>query len=311
MTSTLHLQKQNLPDGMTMEEVKALYFSETALVEPKDTLYRIDGHGRRYYYKLHKKKPTFYISATDMIGSTLPKGYGFHEWLKNESRQDSQYKRDSRAAYGTLDHIECARYAIENKYDLDEIGSIVSSYAFMKGYGELIEEWRFELAKAVLSFAAFIEERNVEFIGIEIGLASDKMGVAGTIDYVVELDWNGGRKRAIIDKKTGEFWESSIVQLEIYDRIWKENFPNYEIDLLFNYGSTDWRSSPTFRLKNQTDEPARKKADGCLHNWRVDNEDNKPKDIVTYTGVLERGGNMSDNYKVESIEDFVKSKHED
>lgn len=293
---------------LTFEQVKAQYFDENALEEASEPLFRIDGGGHRYYYHLISNKPQFYISVTSLIDATLPKGFGFNQWLKNGTAQETDYRRDSRAAYGTLMHIEIGYYIIDGTYDLNAVDELVEDYARQQGYPELATGWKKELAKDIMAFAAFVDERNVEPLVVEIGLASPQMGIAGCIDLVCELDFNGERKRAIVDMKSGGIWPSHDVQLEAYRRLWGEQYPNKPIDMLFNWTSKDWRKKPSYTLKNQTDRPD--KLDHLISLWNVDNPENCPPDVLSYQGEITRGEDWSNCYKVESVEDMIKKENE-
>src|SRR5690606_18783260 len=105
------------------------------------------------------------------------------------------------------------------------------------------DEWHANAKRDVLALAQFIREHNVRPLGVEVCLASDEMGVAGTIDLPCKMtvmqdgDWgevykSGPRKgetkitkapvevTAIVDFKSGMkgFWESHEIQLHLYRR---------------------------------------------------------------------------------------------
>ena len=84
-------------------------------------------------------------------------------------------------------------------------------------------------------------------------LASDRMGIGGTLDFVGYLTSpkTGERLLAQVDFKSGGIFESAEMQLVINKLIFEENFRHLEIQKLFSWSPKDFIKEPTYTLKDQ------------------------------------------------------------
>lgn len=302
--------------GVSVETMPALFFDENALREVEYTLYRLDSSGLRFYYTLDNNfNPTFYVSVTSKNDVVIPKGYGFHKWLSMNTEEESEYIKESRTCYGNLIHRELPKVLLDRTYDLDAVPELVEHHAVTHGFASLSGSWTQEFYKEILSFATFVKERNVVPIAVELMLKSDQYGYAGSLDLVCEMDFNRGRKVAVVDYKSskkGNFYENHEVQLKDYVRMWNENFPDKKATHCFNYSGTDWRKKPSYKLQNQTDACSDRKADQYIELFKEKQEgDNlKPKDVLSVGGVLNLDEDFEGLYSVQSAHDFIRAKNQ-
>lgn len=106
--------------GMTAEEMKALFFDSTALIEPEYKLFQLNSNGQRYYYLFDDTgTPKFYPSVTTILAQTLPKSPFLINWIAEKGIEEAERYRDERAAYGTFMHAAFEELLINRVYDLD------------------------------------------------------------------------------------------------------------------------------------------------------------------------------------------------
>ena len=300
----------------SIEGLKSLYFDETAIREVDYTLYRLDSSGLRFYYTLDKDfNPEFFVSVTSKNDVVIPKGYGFHKWLASNNEEESEFIKESRACYGSMMHNEMAKLLIDRKYDLDLVPGLVAHTAMANGFIGLTKSWTIELYKDLLAFAQFIKEKDVVPVAVELMLRSIQYVYAGSIDLVCEMNFGRGRVRAIVDfksSKKGNFYENHEVQLVDYKRMWNENFPDWRVTHSFNYSPNDWRTKPTYKLKNQTDACSVEKADNYLALFKDKKESDNlsPKDVLMVGGVIDLNESIDGLYAVKTASEFIKEQNE-
>lgn len=285
--------RQRLPaSGLTIEEVRAAYFDADALRVTPEPLYRIDGNGWRYYYAMREDGPQFYISATSLVGATLPQSPFLIQWMKEQGERADEI-RDTKAAYGTLMHVLVSRLIIDRSLsvDFDALDSEVRAYMQREGLTYNTDGWAARLQRDLVALAAWLVERKAKPLAVEIMLAS-KDGYAGTIDLVCEmedmeevmvLNENPRSKycgqmvkekrsctvRAMIDWKSGGIWDSHAVQMELYRRIWEEHFPELPIGRMYNVSPKDWLTAPGCTEKDQSGAPLRAAVPILLDLWKI------------------------------------------
>ena len=263
---------------MNIEEMAALLVQP--YLQPPRKLYRIDQAGDRAYYYFDGKNPVIFPSVTTVIRSNMPTSPHLIKWMGDMGTEAAEEYRDERAAFGTFMHMTFEQYLVGGVYDLDLMHDALLGYLEREGLSPgLADKWLMEQQKTLLGSAQWIIDHNVKPLCIEIALASDAMEVAGMIDLVCEMDIeekgyfgevyksgaNAGqpkeskrtkRIKAIVDFKSGKnFYDDHAIQLEIYRRMWNENFPEHHIEQIFNWAPTDWRTAPTYKFKEQTDHP--------------------------------------------------------
>jgi hypothetical protein len=295
---------KTIADGITSEKLSPIFFDATKLKYQPEPLYRLDSNNHRYYYRFDENgEPRFFTSVTTMIKNTLPTSPQLIQWIASMGAEESKEFTQERADYGTFLHIQCSELLINGTYDLDTLSQKLD--IFVKKEKIVIKKgWVEDLKKDVLAFAQFIIDINCKPLAIEIGLYHPISGYAGTIDIVCEIDIeekgffgetyktgvNAGqpkeskrikRIRAIIDIKSGRkgFYESSEIQLKAYEAMWNIYFPELPIDKVYNWSPKDWRSAPSYNLKDQTDSKNAKKLPYLIALAKI--EDEKRTNSVT------------------------------
>ena len=274
---------------MDINEIKAQYFNDDALLLRPIALYRLDGAGLRNYYTYTPPNGTlpafvkFYISVTSLIKATTPTSPYLIDWMKKQG-ENADVIMYNRADYGTMMHIEFEKVLIElingGFYDLDEVCATVIDYVQCNDVKDAdINQWTEDLKQDILGFCKFIFDYNVRPLAIEMALKSDALGVGGAIDFFGLLDIdvkgyfgetyktgaNAGQEKeskqrqtflAIVDFKSSRkgVHEDHEIQLKAYEECIRENFPQYKETpiKLFNYRPKNWQKAPDYVLTDQT-----------------------------------------------------------
>jgi len=121
-------------------------------------------------------------------------------------------------------------------------------------------------------------------------------------------------KVIMVDFKSGKhFYTGHAAQLHIYNRIWKMRFPQIVIEELFNWSPSDWRSEPSYHFKQQTNPEWYKviKNYVSIANNPINNHFSISKKKIKLTGKLQFGHPVSKSFEMVSINEHVKSKHDD
>lgn len=300
-----------LVPGLTAEEMSAVYFDANALKEAPYKLYQLNGEGHRYYYRFEGNEPVFYPSVTTLLRQTMPTSPFLIQWMM-QNGDAADFKRDLAASYGTLMHREIERLLIARAYDLDAVTDIVREWLERENIADkYLSEWSGKLRKDILAFAQFVKDWKVRPLAVEISLCSS-LGYAGCIDLPCVLtDKKGNEFRAIVDFKSGRkgFWEEHELQLELYRLMWNEAYEDLQIDRIFNWSPKDWRTSPTYNFKEQTDSKNIAKVPALLELARI--EDDKRENNVTFCeGVIDLDGDLSGNFKTLSLAELIKARTE-
>lgn len=305
-------------DQISLEQVTADYLGE-AITEPPQTLYRIDDRGVRFYYSLDAKyNPTFYGSSTTIKSLVTPTPRPIiDKELEMGTIAFRQY-RNNRAAFGTLWHILASELTAEGFFELGTLDARIADYAGREGVGST-DGWALDAWKGLLSWIQTMNDYQIKPLAIELPLAHED-GYAGTIDLVCEMydkkytsktpEENRNRIIAIIDWKTGYIFPDHAIQLHLNRRIWQANYPQIIPERLFNWTWRDWRSSPSYQLTDQTDSEEAELIEDYLHIWKT-KYFSKPRNIKTAGGRIQVGQDTSKMYREQSIEQYVKQKHED
>lgn len=300
-----------LVPGLTAEEMSAVYFDANALKEAPYKLYQLNGEGHRYYYRFEGNEPVFYPSVTTLLRQTMPTSPFLIQWMM-QNGDAADFKRDLAASYGTLMHREIERLLIARAYDLDAVTDIVREWLERENIADkYLSEWSGKLRKDILAFAQFVKDWKVRPLAVEVSLCSS-LGYAGCIDLPCVLtDKKGNEFRAIVDFKSGRkgFWEEHELQLELYRLMWNEAYEDLQIDRIFNWSPKDWRTSPTYNFKEQTDSKNIAKVPALLELARI--EDDKRENNVTFCeGVIDLDGDLSGNFKTLSLAELIKARTE-
>lgn len=226
-------------------------------IEAPYRLFRYDKGSDRFYYRVAETGMSLlpYLSVTSFTGKSLPTSPYLVQWMASQGLEAAEAKRDLAAEYGTLMHIEIGRAIKDGRYDFKELEDRLLE-ELPAHYKYQYSNWVYQLKRDLLSFFQFYKEHNVEVTALEIPVYNDQYGLAGTIDLVCTLDFNGQRVNALVDFKSGKkgFFEAHELQLIAYKHMWNELFGTvFPVTHVFNFAPNNWRKAPTYKLKNQTD----------------------------------------------------------
>ena len=300
--------------GLTSEEMKALFFDANALIEPPYRLFQLNSDGHRYYYRFVDDDVRFYPSVTTLIKQVLPTSPQLIDWMIANGKDGSTEKRDLAAAYGTFMHVQFESLIINRRYDFDNVPAVLSEYLERENLPEKVfNEWLTKIRRDVLAFAQFVKDWNVRPLAVEIGLCSEN-GFAGCVDLpcLMTDPKSGDEFRAIVDFKSGRkgFWDEHEIQLHLYKMMWNENFPDCQIERVFNFSPKDWRKGPTYNLKDQTKSKNAAKIPHLLALVELMYAE-KEDSLTVISGVLDLdGGKIEDNFKTMALADVIRTRQE-
>lgn len=221
-------------------------------------LFRYDKADDRYYFRYENGKPIGYLSMTSFLHKVLPTSPFLIQWMMKHGEEGAAYLRDMKAEYGTLLHVISTEIELAKKGDWNDIKSRAFNAAIESGYKSEAIEWENEMANDILSYLIFRQEREVETIAAEFPICSDEYGLAGCIDRVIRLKFDGKMVNAILDLKSGRkgFWSSHKAQLHGYMKMWNDQFGGvFPVTHCFNLApAANAISAKTkYKLENQTD----------------------------------------------------------
>jgi len=323
---------KELTSGVTVEESSPVYYDLTRLKRQPEVLYRLDNNGIRYYYRLVNGEPEFFVSVTTMIKNTLPTPRALIKWMTEN--EDSESETMERAGYGTFLHMCCQSLAINGFYDLDKLG--VDLKKFMER--ERLQgksEWESELKKDVLAFGQFIIDHKVIPLAVEVVLYHPNDGYAGALDLVCMMTIeekgyfgevyasgvNKGQPKeskrdrevvAIVDIKSGRkgFYESHEIQLSAYKEMWNIHFSDLPVEKTLNFSPKDWRTKPSYNLKDQTDAKSALKLPYLTELAKIE-DTRKDKSITILQGKIELVKGLEQNIKETTLTELIKGNHEE
>lgn len=301
--------------GMTVEEIRSLYFDKTALREPAYRVFQLNSEGHRYYYRFNDAgEPEFYPSVTTLLKQVMPTPPALLDWMIANGKDGSVEKRDLAAAYGTFMHIQFETLIINRRYDFDNVPAVLLDYMERENLPEKVfSEWCVKIRKDVLAFAQFARDYNVVPMAVEIGLVHPEFHYAGCVDLpcIMTEPKTGKKFTAIVDFKSGRkgFYEEHELQLHLYREMWNVNYPDVPVERVFNFSPKDWRGpKPTYNLKDQTESVNAKKLPYLLALATI--EDEKRDNTMTIVrGVFDLdNGKIADNILSLSLAELIKTK---
>lgn len=303
--------------NMSVEEIKALFFDTNALKEPPYRIYQLNTDGYRYYYRFDENgEPHFYPSVTTMLSAVMPTSPYLIEWMIKNGKEGAEEKRDMAAMYGTFMHSQFEEVIINRRYDFDEAPEKLRDYLDRENLPDKVfNDWLVKIRKDVLAFAQFVKDYNVRPLAVEIGLVHPKYNYAGCVDMpcIMKDPKTFEDFRAIVDFKSGRkgFYEEHELQLALYTMMWNVNFPDVKIDRFFNFSPKDWRSKPSYNLKEQTNSKNIEKIPHLLALAAIEDE-KRDNTITVVKGVLDLdNGKLEDNILELSLSELIKSKKSD
>ena len=309
-------QEKELFPGMTVEEIRAVYFNADALREPDYRLFQLNSDGYRYYYRFNANgEPEFYPSVTTLLKQVMPTPPALLDWMIANGKDGATEKRDLAAAYGTFMHGQFETLIINRRYDFDNVLVVLLDYMERENIPvTYLPQWAIKVRKDVLAFAQFVRDYNVKPLAVEIGLVHPEFHYAGCVDLpCVMTDPKTGKTfTAIVDFKSGRkgFYEEHELQLHLYREMWNVNYPGSPIERVFNFSPKDWRKSPTYNLKDQTDSVNAKKLPYLLALATIEDE-KRDNTLTIVRGILDLDkGKIADNILTLSLAELIKAKTE-
>lgn len=307
-------QAKEIAPGMTVEEIRAVYFNADALKEPAYRVFQLNSDGYRYYYRFNEAgEPEFFPSVTTLLKQVMPTPPALLDWMIANGKDGATEKRDLAAAYGTFMHIQFETLVINRRYDFDNVPAVLLDYMERENLPEKVfSEWLPKIRKDVLAFAQFVRDYNVKPLAIEIGLVHPEYHYAGCIDLpCLMTDPKSGKQfTAIVDFKSGRkgFYEEHELQLHLYREMWNVNYPETPVARVFNFSPKDWRTKPTYNLKDQTDSVNARKLPYLLALASIEDE-KRDNTLTIVRGVLDLdNGKIADNILTLSLADLIKTK---
>lgn len=256
-----------------IEILKALFleqgFSEKTQKIQGEKVFRVQIGGMRHY---KRENGRVYKSLTTFLSSVMPENRYLTTWKMNMAAelggkdQADEYVNKT-ADYGTALHIAVADYCRNSGVEWAQFEQ--QAFEMLIDTGMSSETAEYALPEFVKDFAGLIQffhDYRVETIAVEIPVWIDE-GVATLIDLVVEMDAKNydetppekrKRHRAIINLKSGKkgFYESHIMQLvgerKMFNAVYS-GVLGYEIEHVYNFAPTDWKTKPGYKIKNQTE----------------------------------------------------------
>lgn len=307
--------KKILGDLLEQESTGTFWVGK-GVTEPD--IYRLEKQNQRWYYRTNPIE--FYTSITTWIKRVMPSPYHLENWFKQNDIAYLDEKLYYSSNYGTFAHIMAGLLIRHGSIDLSGMDTAVELYWAINEMEEakLLDElstkkqWINRIKNDLLCVVAFLQERNVEAVAIEwMGAydGSEKIPFkwAGQIDFVVELDFNKGRKKAIVDFKTGNLYNEQVFQLIGNKLQWQQYNPDYPIDLLMNLQPKDFTNKKKYNLKNRKvdEETFATFCDYARIASRTVNT--QPKPITDFDQKLSRDSDLS-SFEM-TAEQYVKSKH--
>jgi len=180
---------------------------------------------------------TYYPSVTTIL-NIYPKSTYFYDWLKQVG-YNSERIVDDAANQGSRVHDMVESYCNEVEINwADKDGKAM--YTLL--------EWQM-----FLRFVEFFEKYKPELEVVEGKFISEKLGFAGTVDFIFVIDG----VRYLVDTKTSNsLHKSHELQVASYAQIWNEKYPDKKVD-----------KTAILWLKASTRKEAKNKIQG--KNWQM------------------------------------------
>ena len=303
-------------------------------IEAPHRMYRINtGNGRLYYCYDNEGNLKQYVSATTFVRSVLPTPPHLIDWIR---QQGSDYEKvlGLSANYGTLMHHLNARLLIDGNFNLDLVDKLIEPFAAENNFKFWSQDWSDNLKSDIIAFAKFVQDYEIEPLAIEMVLGSDKYGVAGALDIVCEMtieeeglsdtekfktgakagEYKPEKKKkrvmAIIDMKSGRkgFHSDHALQLAIHREALLESFPEFASrDIrLFNWSPKDWRTEPSYNIKDQSNEIDLKLLPLFSEMAKIQ-ESKKDRRFKKFTGTIDltRPDKLIENFEYTTLTEYL------
>jgi len=317
-----------------IEPLQPLYIEEgfqNAFTLRGEKIYRVEiGAGRHY----RRENGNTYKSLTTFLDAVMPANRFLQNWREKLTADMGSVEKveefvQATADYGTALHVAVADFCRNRKVNWAEFDAWAFSY--LSGMGmqpDTISAAHQELTKDFASMLQFLYDYEVKVLAVELPVWLDS-GVATLIDLVVEMNdkkytektepGKRGRHYAIINLKSGKkgFFESHILQLCGERAMFQNVFGSHlTVEQVYNLAPTDWRTTPNYKIKNQTAEIADKRLDdqfnlfvtiGTLRRVLTMPE----KEFTVFLGETPYGANPADAMRVMGYDEYTRRKMED
>lgn len=123
----------------------------------------------------------------------------------------------------------------------------------------------------------------------------------------------GERLTGIVDFKSGRkgFYEEHQHQLNMYQLMWNVNYPEYPIDFIANFSPKDWRNTPSYNYKDQSDGQPLEKTLLFVNLFNIENNiTDKMITVVSGTIDLNSDTDLDANIENISLEELVKNRNQ-
>lgn len=179
-------------------------------VDSKKGIIQVTIADERWYWRTTKSKDTLksideFVPSVTWISSHYPKGVGFYKWLANLGWDEAEAIKQAAGDKGSKVH-----YAIT---DLLNGKTVTMDSKYVNPSTEKEEELTLEEYECLLSFVNAWNELKPETIVNETVVFEDKLGYAGTVDWIGRI----GGELYILDFKTAaSIWPEYKLQLSAY-----------------------------------------------------------------------------------------------
>jgi|TARA_R100001530_G_C4320695_1_gene155655 hypothetical protein len=211
---------------------------------------RLSANGR-FYYDARDEHPIYAPSVTTILDKTVPKGYGFHQWLRNYGHW-SDFIKYAKAHRGTVVHILVEMLAKGETIDPPTITKVIQAQSNLLDAIVLggWKEYELSVRRYLESFCAFYDEYDPIVLSLEEMLYHRDLPYAGTADAIFGMRINGTKKRVLVDFKTGAELEYHALQLTAYKKLWNKIHPDEKVTACaVLYLKEGYRNKPTFKFK--------------------------------------------------------------
>lgn len=253
------------------EYVKPVFVHEQ--LQPEHHNHRVDINGLRWYVRLYPDNTTQMApSWTTVKTKCSPTDAGLMQWFKENNSQKTNFISENSANYGTFFHVMCGRYLMGEPIKLNEGWLMLEMEAFFvqEDYNFVTcKKWmrqeKRDLRKDLYGFAVFCKEWKVEPLAIEYPVMNKDGLYAATLDIVAYMTDPKTECKFIglIDIKSttkGVDRVDNELQLVAQWLEWNQEWPDYPVSRIFNYGCHNYRlplsSRVTpYKLKDQSQAP--------------------------------------------------------
>lgn len=302
------------------EALRAEYLKDPVRLAAPFELRRLDGYGHRYYWRYCEDTDSvkFYPSVTSIINATMPTPDPLIEFYAEHGMKRAKQIAHEAACYGTFLHAQCGIFAIKQEYNLDAIADITSAWVFKNSLKFDTSDWVERVTRDLLAFAQFCKDYRVEVLAVEHVLCSDKLNMAGAIDFVLVMDdkkyyttpvEKRTRITAIVDVKSprkGSNYDEYAIQLNAYKRLWNEHFAGlgFEVTKVMNWNPKEWTSEPTYTITDHTESSVKDRID-LLLPIAAQVIPAKPKPKFHAAGVMKLGESVYNNFGINDITQHI------